>query len=600
MPGFYTDGPVATDAGTIFDYEASTSEAFGAGFSRQFDTNPLAIIGRQARYLSEDFRNLAGEGERVDQETAQAEITGRGLDLKVPVGGMSRVELDMLQYLKQREMAQTSTTERSRGVVSTAAGFAGGLAASFVDPINVASGFIPFVGQARYAKWLAQAGEGVFARAAVRAGAGAIEGAAGAALIEPIVYAGTTQEQLDYGLMDSFLNVTLGGALGGGLHVIGGAVHDRAYGAPSRLRDFAGVAPEAVKRDAMQAAVAALERGDPVDVDGVFARHLGERYGVTDQEFLSRAMDFDDVEFGGARDVVVMARGGEDQAGPWTLKAIIRALGGIKVRDAAGEITREGAEVLAALGDMRAPGLINNKTGKTADYMREALMQDGWFRSQEEGLDIQGLYDLLEAEARGGRPTRIGETRGAKLKTEASAELERAGVTSDDTVRQAAVKVAEMRARELRERASIDDGDPDFEPSEIIYREPGDENDLAGPQTFEELAQFEQFAAGPLRARGVSDLIPEARADRTEDAFTRQFVDEATDAIAAEKVKPKDRIEVVKLDEADFRDVVEQYRSQGHVTEADDAALKQGDELAAWAERRAKAFEAAAGCIEAA
>lgn len=598
MPGFYTDGAIATDPGSIFDYEASTGEVFDAGFGRQFDTNPLALAARGVRSFAEDFNARFGDGSLIDQETAQKEIAGRGLDLKVPVGGITRYELDTLQYLKQREVQQNTTTARGRGVASAAAGFAGGIAASFLDPINVASGFIPIVGEVRYAKWLAQAGEGVFARAAVRAGAGAIEGAVGAALIEPIVAVGADQFQLDYGLMDSFLNVTLGGALGGGLHVVGGAVHDR-FAPPSRLRDFAGVAPEEVKRRALQDAVAAMERGDDVDVDHVFMKEAGDRYGVTDQEFLNRAADFDGGAMASARDTVVMARGGEDDKPSWSFTSVIRAMGGIKVRDAEGNITSEGSNVLAALGDKRAPGVINNKTGKTPDYMREALTEDGWLNkgiTDDNQNDIQELYDLLEADSRGERPQRPGVPIGEKLKSEAESTLARAGVTKDGTVRQASVKVAEMRAAEQRARAS-DYADPDFEPMEIIYREPGDENELAAPQTFEELDQFEQFSSPTMRARGLADLIPEEVSARTEGAFTRQFVDEAQQTLAAAKAKPKDKIEAVKADDADWRDMVEEYRNQGHITAADDAALKEGDKLAGWAELRAKAFEAAAACI---
>ena len=49
-----------------------------------------------------------------------------------------------------------------------------------------------------------------------------------------------------------------------------------------------------------------------------------------------------------------------------------------------------------------------------------------------------------------------------------------------------------------------------------------------------------------------------------------------------------------------FDDIVEEYRNEGLITAEDEMALKQGDDLAMWAERRAKAFEAAAQCIGAA
>ena len=45
-------------------------------------------------------------------------------------------------------------------------------------------------------------------------------------LVEPIVLTAATAEQADYGLMDSFLNVTFGSIIGGGLHVGAGALKD--------------------------------------------------------------------------------------------------------------------------------------------------------------------------------------------------------------------------------------------------------------------------------------------------------------------------------------------------------------------------------------
>lgn len=577
MPGLYTEGEIASDKGTIFDYDASAGETFAAGFDRQWDTNPLALVGRNMRIFTEDMNARFGDGELISQDVAQQEVAGRGLELKIPRGGISRYELDALQYLKQREIRQNTTLARGRSTAATAAGFAGGLAASFTDPLNVASGFIPIVGELRYARWLEQAGSSALARGAVRAQAGVIEGAVGAALIEPIVYAGATGVQLDYSVADSFSNVVFGGVLGGGLHVVGGAAYDRVR-PPSRLRDFAGVAPDEVKRKALQDAVAALERGEEVDVEPAFIKDLGDRYGVTDREFLNRSMDLSDSEVEVGRQTVVMARGAEDDPGPRSFTSIIRSMGGIRVRDAQGNITREGAEVLAALGDKRAPGVINNKSGKTPDYMREALTEDGWFSSRDNGeTDLQQLYDLLEADQRGDTPVRVGEHRGQKVRSEAASILERAGVTDGDSIKEAAVKVAELQARELRERADPAQGDADFEPMEIIWREPGEEDDLAGPVGDETYDKYEP--------------VDPYEADRA-----REF----EETLAAEKSAPKDKIERALADDAEFRQLVDEYRNEGHITAEQEMELKQADELAVWAEQRAKAFEAAAQCIEAA
>lgn len=63
-------------------------------------------------------------------------------------------------------------------------------------------------------------------RAGVRAGVGAVEGAVGAAIIEPLPLLAAQQDQTEYGLSDSLANIAMGGLLGGGLHTVGGAVSD--------------------------------------------------------------------------------------------------------------------------------------------------------------------------------------------------------------------------------------------------------------------------------------------------------------------------------------------------------------------------------------
>lgn len=279
MPELFTDGAIAEDQGALTDFSSSAGENFGASFQRQWDTNPVAFVGRSVRTFAEDWNARFGNGELVDQETAQTENKRLGLDIDVGAGGMSRYELDTLQYLKQREVGQQTVSARPHGVGATLSGFAGGFAAGALDPINVASAFIPVVQEARYAEWLAAAGESTLARAAVRAKVGAIEGVVGAAAVEPIVYAGAQSEQLDYGVGDSFLNVMFGGILGGGLHVLGGAAYDwRMKRALTQLdvglrAAYAGV-PERTQLAALQQATEALEANAPVRSNEVLATGL--------------------------------------------------------------------------------------------------------------------------------------------------------------------------------------------------------------------------------------------------------------------------------------------------------------------------------------
>ena len=133
---------------------------------------------------------------------------------------------------KNQERARQSVMARgpegswnpfSAGFYVGAAKFTTGLATSFLDPINIAASFIPVYGQARFARLLAKPGM-TFTKA--RARRGAIEGAVGATLVEPVVYGVAKSLQSDYDLYDSFLNVTFGTILGSGLHVGAGKLKD--------------------------------------------------------------------------------------------------------------------------------------------------------------------------------------------------------------------------------------------------------------------------------------------------------------------------------------------------------------------------------------
>lgn len=585
MPGFYTDGATATDLGSIFDYEASSGEAFGAAFDRQLDTNPVALAGRGLRAFVESY------GELVDAETARKEVASRGLDLKIPDRGISRYELDTLQYLKQREVQQNTTTARSRGVVSGLAGFAGGLAGSFTDPLNVASGFIPVVGPARYAKWLQQAGTGTFARAGVRAGAGALEGAAGAALIEPVVLAGADRFQLDYGVMDSFLNVTFGSVLGGGLHVLGGAVHDWpgakagegvAALAAALQRDEIADLPEQFHRDAMQTAVRALEDDMPVQAEalmksssrlaerpasplmpeGTLAREVQEVVGVSQVDEAARALARSEYKSAGG-EVGAFGPVFSDASGSWedAVRRLVRAqdgevpgalshpeIGPIDVVwGTAGKSYSDGvglAKIVAHHADVidELPGIISSLP-VTSRSDNRIILQDDQSKSVVR-LDYDG-----------------------KQKTWLLTAYTKDGVA--------------LRPADYRQAGPLDQGAvPPAQGEGTIGRSGSTINERGRPQN-------------------LADLIDQSRQDRSEAAFNRQFVaDEIDREFEAEKARPQDLIEVAKADEEDFGDLVNQYREQGHLTADDEAELKSGDDRAAWAERRAKAFEAAAQCIE--
>lgn len=115
-------------------------------------------------------------------------------------------------------IAQSGATTGFRQV----AGFGVGMAASLIDPVNVAMMFVPVVGEARFAAMVAKYG---VTRA--RLATGAIEGLVGSALAEPFVLLPALQEQANYGLKDSAMNLGFGAVLGAGLHAGLGAIGDR-------------------------------------------------------------------------------------------------------------------------------------------------------------------------------------------------------------------------------------------------------------------------------------------------------------------------------------------------------------------------------------
>ena len=144
-----------------------------------------------------------------------------------PDEGETLASLDLMIDLKREELARQAVMANvEEGITSSAAMLGSGLFVSMLDPINVASAFVPIVGPARYAAMLRQKAT-TFGRFAVRSRVGAAEGALGAAMVEPIVYFAAQDRQADYDLYDTYANLAFGTVLGGGLHGVGGFVKDQ-------------------------------------------------------------------------------------------------------------------------------------------------------------------------------------------------------------------------------------------------------------------------------------------------------------------------------------------------------------------------------------
>lgn len=238
MTIFAGDAP-ALDRRDILDIPAEGG-VFGAAFEEAFTTNPStalyrmegltqeqegrAVVMGPESYFAPNQARLEPDSPMMSAQDARDKVDSLGLKLNIPEQGIRSGALDVIIQRQQEQLARQQVLARAGSSFGTQ--LSAGLAASILDPINIASAFVPVVGEARYASMLGRAATPL-ARAGVRVGVGAVEGAVGAAIIEPLPLLAAQQDQTDYDLSDSLANIAFGAALGGGLHTVGGAISDR-------------------------------------------------------------------------------------------------------------------------------------------------------------------------------------------------------------------------------------------------------------------------------------------------------------------------------------------------------------------------------------
>ncbi|QLG96547.1 hypothetical protein HZF02_26520 [Pseudomonas yamanorum] len=222
----------------MLDIPADSGEVWDASFGGALSTNPSSSIMRTEQLgQAQDGLRLTGDTESIlvpprnepdtplmDAQAAREKVSGMGLDIKIPEQGIRQGALDILIDRHREQAARQQVMTRANGG-SFGTQLGASVAASLLDPLNIASAFVPVVGEARYAALLGRAASPL-GRAGVRAGVGVVEGAVGAAIIEPLPLIAAGMDQTEYGLSDSLANIAMGGLLGGGLHTVGGAVSD--------------------------------------------------------------------------------------------------------------------------------------------------------------------------------------------------------------------------------------------------------------------------------------------------------------------------------------------------------------------------------------
>jgi hypothetical protein len=223
--------------------KVGTLDILGATFEETMYYNPTNALGRLAnQYLGEGTNGTVLNKD----EWEKSEYFRPGIDV-----GNDGIKEGLANLFAERYDKRLNTRidlNRSRGGLGLMASqFGVGIAGSLLDPLNIASAFIPSIGLARgatLANKIKTAGANIAGRSTgKRFMVGAMDGAIGAAILEPLVLSAAYAEQdKDYSLMDSFLNVAFGSALGGGLHVGFGKLSDRIDKIPPSTRDTAQIA----------------------------------------------------------------------------------------------------------------------------------------------------------------------------------------------------------------------------------------------------------------------------------------------------------------------------------------------------------------------
>jgi len=208
----FTGGQRERTTKDIEEFSVSTGQVQKAFESEAIRFSPLPSIFRGI----DQFMYQRDETSPVLEVEAQEErIKAAQVPLKSEEG-MRQSTLELLIERKQRELADKSVIKRA-----STGQFISGIGAGFVvaafDPINIASAFMPIGRASQLAAALASKTTRT-GRALTRARIGGLQGLAGAAVVEPFVAFQATNEQADYKMTDSLMNLAFGTALGGGLH----------------------------------------------------------------------------------------------------------------------------------------------------------------------------------------------------------------------------------------------------------------------------------------------------------------------------------------------------------------------------------------------
>jgi hypothetical protein len=398
MGGIYVNDPAPRNAALELTGQPSLGSglALGATAEESWIRSPFSPLRRQEQMEAAAGTEMPDTGPvdqpipllfgdqpttpRANMLTPKEANERFGIEGELSFDGPTRAaEAQLLNRWKRDELKRQNVLSRATpGILPGAARFGVGLLVQAVDPLNVASAFIPLIGEARFAYLSGRLGV-----TGARVARGATEGFVGAAVVELLVYLQAQSEQADYDAYDSLLNLAFGTALGGGLHAGFGKVSDWIRGQPIELRETA-----------LRGAVAAIAEDRPVRV----AEALGPTPDQRFRQSMAAAPTPEGVLPAHLDRILTKV---ETEQKVKSVAAYIRELGGVK--DDGGD--------LAAMGAGAKVGLLN-KRGKSIDEIGEAMMQDGFdvrLDGDPDRWDVNKVKELIRKDLAGEKVLVLGE-----------------------------------------------------------------------------------------------------------------------------------------------------------------------------------------------
>ncbi|MFP3017699.1 MAG: hypothetical protein ACEY3E_02055 [Candidatus Tisiphia sp.] len=194
---------------------AASLDVWNAALNLGFTDSSIYLRDKLKYMLSPEMQDIA---EYVDTPTiSEEEFKQKYADSSLQYEPY--MTTDMVEYLvskkQQREIDQYIMA-RGKGSFQEEVGkFAAELLGSNLNPVNIATSFVPIGGQAKWAAASLKYG-------ALKTGLfkGFVGGVAGQTAIEPFMHRERSLEQVDYGLNDSVHNILASGAFGAGLHAV--------------------------------------------------------------------------------------------------------------------------------------------------------------------------------------------------------------------------------------------------------------------------------------------------------------------------------------------------------------------------------------------